>query len=154
MKGWYNMDKITKRNVYDALINYAVAGVMEFTDKDGVAVEITPDYIKEFAENEIELLNKKAAKAKERGAKKKEENDELTDAVYAVLGDDYMTIADVAAAIEGDDVTASKITYRLNKLVTTGLAEKTDVKVGGEGGKKTRTVKGYRRVPNGGTVEE
>lgn len=146
MKGWYNMDKITKRNVYDALINYAVAGVMEFTDKDGAAVEITPDYIKEFAENEIELLNKKAAKAKERGAKKKEENDELTDAVYAVLGDDYMTIADVAAAIEGDDVTASKITYRLNKLVAAGLAEKADVKVGDE---KKRTVKGYKKLAAG-----
>jgi hypothetical protein len=143
MKGWYNMDKITKRNVYDALINYAVAGVMEFTDKDGVAVEITPDYIKEFAENEIELLNKKAAKAKERGAKKKEENDELTDAVYAVLTDDYMTIADVAAAIEGEDVTASKVTYRLNKLVAAGLAEKADVKVGDE---KKRTVKGYKKA--------
>lgn len=146
MKGWYDMNKITKRNVYDALINYAVAGVMEFTDKDGVAIEVTPDYIKEFAENEIELLNKKAAKAKERGAKKKEENDELTDAVYAVLTDDFMTIADVAAAIEGEDVTASKVTYRLNKLVAAGLAEKADIKVGDE---KKRTVKGYRKLAAG-----
>lgn len=145
------MDKITKRNVYDALINYAVAGVMEFTDKDGVAVEVTPDYIKEFAENEIELLNKKAAKAKERGAKKKEENDELTDAVYAVLTDDFMTIADVAAAIEGEDVTASKVTYRLNKLVAAGLAEKADVKVGDE---KKRTVKGYRKLAAGEVATE
>lgn len=146
MKGWYTMDKITKRNVYEALVNYAVNGIMEFTDKDGAVIEVTPDYIKEFAENEIELLNKKAAKAKERGAKKKEENDELTDAVYAVLNDDYMTIADVAAAIEGEDVTASKVTYRLNKLVAAGLAEKADIKVGDE---KKRTVKGYRKLAAG-----
>jgi hypothetical protein len=145
------MDKITKRNVYEALVNYAVAGVMEFTDKDGATVEVTPDYIKEFAENEIELLNKKAAKAKERGAKKKEENDELTDAVYAVLTDDFMTIADVAAAIEGEDVTASKVTYRLNKLVATGLAEKADIKVGDE---KKRTVKGYKRASGEGEIDD
>jgi len=147
------MNKFTKRNVFEALVNYATEGAMEF-EKDGAMIEVTPEEVKAFAEKEIALLDKKAAKAKERGAKKKEENDELTDAVYAVLTDDFMTIADVAAAIEGEDVTASKITYRLNKLVTTGLAEKTDVKVGGEGGKKTRTVKGYRRVPNGDTVEE
>lgn len=136
------MDKLTKRNVFEALVNYATEGAMEF-EKDGVMIEVTPEGIKAFAENEIALLDKKAAKAKERGAKKKEERDELCDAVLAVLTDEYATIADVAEAIEGEDVTASKVTYRLNKLVAAGLAEKADIKVGDE---KKRTVKGYRLV--------
>lgn len=145
MKGWYTMDKLTKRNIYTALINYAENGIMEFEGENG-AIEIAPEDIKAFAENEIALLDKKAAKAKENAAKKKEEGDELYDAVHAALTDEFMTIADVAAAIEGEDVTVSKVTYRLNKLVAAGLAEKSDVKIGGEDGKKTRTVKAYRLI--------
>lgn len=137
------MNKLTKRNVFEALVNYATEGAMEF-EKDGAMIEVTPEEVKAFAEKEIALLDKKAAKAKERGAKKKEERDELCDAVLAVLTDEYATIADVAEAIEGEDVTVSKTTYRLNKLVAAGIAEKTDIKVGGEDGKKTRTVKAFR----------
>ena len=136
------MNKLTKRNVFEALVNYATEGAMEF-EKDGAMIEVTPEEVKAFAEKEIALLDKKAAKAKERGAKKKEERDELCDAVLAVLTDEYATIADVAEAIEGEDVTASKVTYRLNKLVAAGLAEKADIKVGDE---KKRTVKGYKRL--------
>jgi hypothetical protein len=138
------MEKITKRNVYEALINYATEGAMEFTDKEGALIEITPEDIKAFAENEISLLDKKAAKAKENAAKKKDEGDELYDAVRSALTDEFATIADIAATIEGEDVTVSKVTYRLNKLVAAGEAEKADVKVGGEDGKKTRTVKAFR----------
>lgn len=138
------MEKTTKRNIYEALINYATEGIMEFTDKDGSVIEVTPDYIKAFAENEIALLDKKAAKAKETAAKKKDEEDELYEAVRNALTDEFATIADITAAIEGEDVTVSKTTYRLNKLVAAGIAEKTDIKVGGEDGKKTRTVKAFR----------
>lgn len=140
------MEKITKRNVYEALINYATEGVMEFSDKDGAMIEVTPEDIKAFAENEISLLDKKAAKAKENAAKKKDEGDELYNAVRAALTDEFATIADIAAAIEDEDVTISKVIYRLNKLVAAGEAEKADVKVGGEDGKKTRTVKAFRLV--------
>ena len=138
------MEKTTKRNIYEALINYATEGIMEFTDKDGSVIEVTPDYIKAFAENEIALLDKKAAKAKETAAKKKDEGDELYEAVRNALTDEFATIADITAAIEGEDVTVSKTTYRLNKLVAAGIAEKADIKVGGEDGKKTRTVKAFR----------
>lgn len=140
------MDKLTKRNIYEALINYATEGIMEYTDKDGSVIEVTPDYIKTFAENEIALLDKKAVRAKETAAKKKEEKDELCEAVLAALTDEFATIADIAAAIEGEDVTVSKVTYRLNKLVSIGEAEKADMKIGGEDGKKARVVKGYRKV--------
>ncbi|MDV3428768.1 MAG: hypothetical protein LIR50_17395 [Bacillota bacterium] len=147
------MDKLTKRNVFEALVNYATEGAMEF-EKDGAKIEVTPEEIKAFAENEIGLLDKKAAKAKERGAKKKEERDELCDAVQSALTDEFATIADIASLVEGEDVTVSKVTYRLNKLVAAGLAEKADIKVGGEDGKKTRTVKGYRAVAGDGEIGE
>ena len=105
-------------------------------------VEVTASDIVEYAVKEQESLAKKAAKAKEKAAEKKVEGDELRDAVQAVLTDEYQPIADIAAQIDGEDVTVSKVTYRLTALVKAGIAEKADMKV--EAGEKTRTVKGYR----------
>lgn len=139
------MEKITKRQMYTALINYAENGTFSFPTDDGVMV-VAPDEIVAFAENEIELLDKKVAKAKESAAKKKNEADGLMEAVAEALSDDFEPIAEIAARIEGDDVTVSKVTYRLNKLVENGLAEKQPIKVPGSDGKKSRSIQGYRRV--------
>lgn len=138
------MDKMTKRNVYTALINFAETGKMSFDTEDG-AVEVGGEALKAFAENEIALLDKKAAKAKESAAKKRAEGDALLEAVKAALTNEFESIADITARIEGEDVTVSKVTYRLNSLVESGVAEKTDIKVSAEG-QKTRTVKGYKLV--------
>ena len=136
------MEKVTKRNVYTAIINYAVSGEMVFDTEDG-QVTVGAEELKAFAENEIALLDKKAAKAKESAAKKRAEADELQIAVQAALTDEFAPIAEIAARIEGEDVTVSKVTYRLNALVEAGVAEKSDIKVPVEG-KKSRTIKGYR----------
>ena len=60
------------------------------------------------------------------------------------LTHEFEPIAEIAARIEGDDVTVSKCTYRLNKLVDNGVAEKQPIKVPGSDGKKTRTIQGYK----------
>ena len=108
-------------------------------------IEINDEQLKLFAEHEIELLDKKAAKAKESAAKRKKE-DPLYAVVRDALGEDFATIAEITEDIVAagyEDVTVAKVTYRLNKLVEAGEAEKTPVKVGGEGS-KTRTVQAYR----------
>ena len=99
-----------------------------------------------FCEHEIELLDKKAVKAKETAAKKKAAGDELTDAVASVLNDEFQTIADVTAQIEGEDVTNAKVQYRLNALVKAGAAEKAEVTLEGTDGKKARKVVAYRAI--------
>lgn len=137
------MTKMTKKNVFEALINYATSGVMSYETEDG-AVEVTPDALKGFAEHEIELLDKKAAKAKETATAKRAAGDELTDAVASVLTDEFQTIADVTASIEGEDVTTAKVQYRLNALVKAGKAEKTEVSIPATDGKKARKVVAYR----------
>ena len=68
------------------------------------------------------------------------------DAIAQALSEDFEPIADIAARIEGDDVTVSKCTYRLNKLVENGIAEKQAIKVPGSDGKKNRSIQGYRRA--------
>ena len=138
------MEKITKRQMYNAMINYAENGEFSFETEDGV-FDVGTDEIAAFARNEIALLDKKAAKAKETAAKKKDEADALTEAIANALGSDFEPIAEIAARIEDAGATVSKCIYRLNKLVEQGIAEKTDIKVtDGEG--KNRTIKGYRAV--------
>ena len=136
------MEKMTKRNVYEALINYATTGVMSY---DGN--EITAEALAAFAENEIALLDKKAVKAKERAAQKRAEGDELTDAVRAAMSaENFEPIADIAARIEGEDVTVAKVTYRLTQLVKNGEAEKSELTIPGGEGQKARKVQGYKLI--------
>ena len=131
--------KITKRDRYTALI--AILKSAEVVDTDLV----------EFCENEIALLDKKAAKAKETAAAKKTEVDPLTEAIkgaLATLADDvYVTTPEVTAMVSvGDeDITTAKVSYRLSQLVKAGLAEKTEVTVSNAEG-KNRKIAGYRLV--------
>ena len=92
--------------------------------------------------HEIELLDNKAAKAKAAAAKKKTEGDALRDAVQAVLTDELQTIADITAKVEGEDVSAAKVQYRLNALVGAGIAVKEQVTVGE--GESRRKLMAYR----------
>lgn len=140
------MEKMTKRNVYEALINLANTGNLVYASDEG-DVTVTGEALIAFAENEIALLDKKAVKAKERAAQKRAEGDELTAVVRQVMStEDFEPIADIAARIEGEDVTVSKITYRLGQLVKNGEAEKTQIEIAGGEGQKKRKVVAYKLV--------
>ena len=140
------MEKMTKRNVYEALINYANGGAMAYAGDEGDVV-VTAEALAAFAENEIALLDKKAVKAKERAAQKRAEGDELTDAVRAAMSTEtFEPIAEIAARIEGEDVTVAKVTYRLTQWVKNGEAEKQELTIPGAEGQKARKVQGYKLI--------
>lgn len=131
--------KITKKEMFEAIKAGCATGTWSVSDTE----------IIEFCDNEIALLDKKAAKAKERQAEKRAANDELTDAVRAALTDEFTVIADIAAKVAetyGEDCTVAKVTYRLGQLVKNGEAENTDVKIAGGEGQKSRTIKAYRAL--------
>lgn len=136
------MEKMTKRNVYEALVNLANGTGLVY-EAEGEMVVVTNEALLAFAENEIEQLDKKAAKAKERAAAKKAEADELMIKVKAVLTNEFRTLPEITADIEDEEVSVAKVQYRLSQLVKAGEAEKTDITVEGEDGKK-RKVKGYK----------
>ena len=108
--------KITKRENFNAIIE-----VLTDAGREDLAKVI---------EHEIELLDKKAAKAKATAAKKKVDGDALRDAVQDVLTDELATIAEITAKVEGEDVTQAKVQFRLNALVNAGIARKEQVTVG------------------------
>ena len=130
------MEKITKREMFEAIKETFETGSCKYDAETVIA----------FCDKEIDSLDTKAAKAKERAAAKKAEADELMKTVEAALTEDYQTIAEIAAVVaETDpDATISKVTYRLTKLVEADIAEKTDVTVPATEGSKARKVKAFR----------
>ena len=138
------MEKITKREMFEAIKGLAESGALHMQDFNEA---ISDTAVAEFCENEITLLDKKTIKAKESAAKKRAEGDDLTDAVRSALAtDEFEPIAEIAARIEGPDVTVSKVTYRLTQLVKNGEAEKQEIEVAGGEGVKKRKVMGYRKI--------
>lgn len=143
------MEKMTKRNAYEAIVNYANTGLMEY-EVDGEKVEVTPEAIADFAQNEIDLLDKKAAKAKERAAQKRAEGDELTAVIREVLSkDEFEFIADITAKVVekvGEDATQAKVTYRLGQLAENGEAEKTKIVIPASEGAKKKERTAYKAL--------
>lgn len=139
------MEKMTKRCIYTALVNFANGGTMAFDTEDAIR-EVTLAELAAFAQNEIDLLDKKAVKAKERAAEKalEKKNDPLKNEVATLLTDDFQTAGDILAQMDGDEeLTLAKVSYRLTALVKEGVAVKDDVKVEGSDGKK-KAAKGYK----------
>lgn len=132
-----NEIKVSKRDYLTAIIEAMHTGNIKYDPNDVIA----------FCEHEIELLDKKTAKAKERAAAKRAEGDELTEQIYDILsGDEFMTIPEIVKALGDEDVSAQKASYRLRSLVEANRAEKTEITVAGsDGGKASKRV-AYRKI--------
>jgi hypothetical protein len=128
--------KITKKDRYGMMIDILNGAMPAEADKEDLV---------NFCKAEIAALDKKAAKAKEKaGTKDGAANDKLAQAVRDALTNDFLTIAEIAAKIDGEDITPQKVTYRLNAFVDAGIAESTVTKVGTGNGK--RSLKAYRLI--------
>lgn len=122
--------KMTKIECFEQL-----AGIVEASD-----VENKEDILK-FIQSSIETLENRKRAAQERAEKKKNEPDELADAVKAVLSEELQTADDIAAQIEGEDVTKQKVVARLTKMVNAGIVRKDSIKTDDK-----RKVMGYALV--------
>ena len=100
----------------------------------------------EFCDKKIAALDKKKEYVKARAEKKKALGDPLIDVINEILNsaEEPMTLADICALIEGEDVTASKVVYRLNSLIKDKVVEKSDVTIDVDGKKFKR--KAYRKI--------
>ena len=109
--------KVTKKDMFAEIITLA---------RENGRVDI-----EEFCEVQIEQLNRKAEKAKERKADKAAKGDALKDAIAAVLTEDLQTAADITEKVRNTDeeVSRAKVVARLTKLVKEGVAGKMQVKV-------------------------
>lgn len=120
--------KVTKKENYEMLME-----IVENSNSEMKAELV------DFITKQIESIDAKAAKAKEKAAEKRAEGDELRAAVKAVLTEELQTAETILAQIEGEELTKAKIVARLTQLVKNGEASKEEVKT--EEGKK---VMAYR----------
>ena len=109
--------KMTKKDYYEMLK----------TTVEGIEVENKEDLLT-FIDRELELIENKSVKAKERAAEKRAEGDELRAAVKSILTTENQTIDEIFGQIEGEDLTRAKIVARLTQLVKAGEAKKEEVK--------------------------
>lgn len=122
--------KMTKKDWFEV-----IKGIVEASDNDN---ENAAGAV-EFIDKQMELLAAKAEKAKERAAKTKAEGDEMRAAVQAVLTEEFQTIDEITAQVEGEEITKAKVTARLTQLVKAEVATKDTVKT--EDGRKVTAYK-------------
>lgn len=120
--------RITKRDNYEAL--------KEIVEKSNVE---NAEMLVEFINKQIEMIDNKSAKAKEKAAEKRAEGDELRAIIKSVLTNEYQTVDAITAQIEGEDITKAKVVARLTQLVNNGEAVKEQGK--SEDNKKVMTYK-------------
>lgn len=125
--------KITKREKFTKIIE-VLTEIGEHED------------LVECIQNEINLLDKKAAKAKETAANRKAKEDEFIDVIHEALTEEFVTIDEIVEKIGNEDLTNSKAATRLNALVNSGVAEKGEIKIPGTDGKRTRKLVAYKLV--------
>lgn len=118
-----NTTKITKKVMFSAIADLLADNA---------------DVVK-FCNAEIALLDKRADKERAR-AQAKRANDPLLEVVANAVGPDYMSIADIVAAIDDESVTAAKVAARLSKLIDAGKVEKEDATI------DKRRIKVYRTI--------
>lgn len=130
---------MTKREIYAALINNATITLQD--------TEVTVEDIIALAEKELETLDKRNAKARERAEQKRKDSDELGEFIYnEILTNEFQPIAAILTQINSDEpLSASKIVARMKKLIEAGKVEKSEIKVNTDDG-KTKNVMGYKRV--------
>ena len=111
--------KVTKKDYFVQLKD-----IVETSDLENKEELLT------FLNKQVELLESKAEKAKERNAKKKAEGDKLRDKIASLLTNEVQTADDILAQIEDEeDITKAKVVARLSQLVKVGIAEKEQVKI-------------------------
>lgn len=120
--------KLTKKDYYGMLKEIVLTSDVD--NKEELEV---------FIDRQVEIIDNKAEKAKERAAEKKAEGDELRAAIKSVLTEDYQSADDILAQLEGEDLSKAKIIARLTQLVNNGDAEKAQAKA--EDGKKFMTYR-------------
>ena len=120
--------KLTKKDYYGMLKEIVLTSDVDNKEE-----------LEAFIDKQVEIIDNKAEKAKERAAEKKAEGDELRAAIKSVLTEDYQSADDILAQLEGEDLSKAKIIARLTQLVNNGDAEKAQAKT--EDGKKFMTYR-------------
>lgn len=112
--------------------------VMYFTElRDMVmeAEEITDelkDELVDFIDKQVETIEKRKVAAAARAEKKRAEADALTDEIFALMTEDFMTADEIVDMLDDETITRNKVTARLAKLIKAEKVVKETIKIDGK----------------------
>ena len=112
--------------------------VMYFAElKDMVmeAEEITDelkDELVDFIDKQVETIEKRKVAAAARAEKKRAEADALTDEIFALMTEDFMTADEIVDMLDDETITRNKVTARLAKLIKAEKVVKETIKIDGK----------------------
>lgn len=131
--------KITKR-----MVLAQVGDILDFIVSEEFDLDVDVEAIRNYIDNEIMLLDKKAAQSKARLDKEREKGDELRDRVYALLKPEVQVLSELLPALNDENITQQKLTSRLGQLVKAGKVVREKVTVPATETAKAREITGYR----------
>lgn len=131
--------KITKR-----MVLAQIGDILDFIVNEEFDLDVDVEAIRGYIDNEIMLLDKKAAQSKTRLDKERAKGDELRDRVYALLKPEVQVLSELLPALNDENITQQKLTSRLGQLVKAGKAVREKVTVPATETTKAREITGYR----------
>lgn len=117
------MDKMTKRDAFEMLIN-----MVENSDNEN------KESLIEILEKQIASLDARAEKAREKAAEKAARSDEMREAIYKALTLEPKTAEDLVGdlvLLGFEDVTKNKVVARISPYVKAGEVEKARIEIEG-----------------------
>lgn len=97
-------------------------------DAEGITDEFKDELV-DFIDKQVEAIEKRKVAAAARAEKKKAEADALTDEIFALMTEEFMTTDEIVDALDNEDVTRNKVTARLAKLIKEGKVVKETIKI-------------------------
>ena len=131
--------KITKRTILAQIDE-----IVEFIVAEEFDLDVDVDAIRNYIENEILLLDKKAAQSKARHDQERAKGDELRDRVYALIKPEVQVLNDLLTALNDNEVSQQKVTARISQLVKMGKVVREEVVIPATASTKARKITGYR----------
>lgn len=97
-------------------------------DAEGVTDEFKDELV-DFIDRQVEAIEKRKVAAAVRAEKKKAEADALTNEIFALMTEEFMTADEIVDALDNEDVTRNKVTARLAKLIKENKVVKETIKI-------------------------
>ena len=112
--------------------------VMYFTElkdmvmeAEGITDELKDELV-DFIDKQVETIEKRKVAAAARAEKKKAEADALTDEIFALMTEDFMTADEIVDILDDETITRNKVTARLAKLIKAEKVVKETIKIDGK----------------------
>ena len=112
--------------------------VMYFTElrdmvmeAEGITDELKDELV-DFIDKQVETIEKRKVAAAARAEKKRAEADALTDEIFALMTEDFMTADEIVDMLDDETITRNKVTARLAKLIKAEKVVKETIKIDGK----------------------